>query len=609
MALTQEEFFLQRKEETEKVIGHISEERQELEVQVANPREVFAKLKADEREKFQFLYGLWTLRLHNDKFLEKSPFFVRLVVQFDDKNEQEIIYIGKFSFLTDKIYSWTVPVAGLRFATPGKFSYVRPNGQTRSGVVFNKEDYFIANGKIVSLHDVTEEGRHLIYDEHIAIKKTGFGLSDIVRELERAQNEIIVLDPKGLMVISGPAGSGKTTLALHRVAYLLQNPDTSELYKPESAMILIQDESSVSYFSSLFVNLGVEGVRFTTFEAWASSLLELPEHTYTDRFGNDPIIRDWYEWNKVILIRDMSDLVRPGKDSSKTLDTLYGQHTNEMFQKIWNEQKVQKVFDKQDLTALLKLQIRTDAGKVLQPKKVYKKKGRALVPVQTRAELIYDILLVDEFENYTADQLQMLNKTATPKTSMLFVGDIHQQTKFGSISDFSQSDLAVSEERSIVLSKVYRNSPSVIEILHSLGYNVLSGTQNTIIGRSSWVTENHSLLIREHLQKTVDEQVGVVCYDESLVDEMRTVLEEFSGRVHIGTVTEFQGLEFDTVFVLGVNRDLFTPTGLSSEFDRERASILRERLYVAITRARENVIVCSDSSQEEVKKILESGIL
>ncbi len=603
----QEEIFSKRKEEVSTIIEHVSKEKEDLESQIANPKETLAKLEREGRDIAYYLFTQAVLRLHDTKFLEKSPFFVRLSVQFDDKSEPEKIYIGKFSFLPNKIYSWTAPVAGLRFNTPGAFSYTRPNGQKRSGVLVDREDYFISNGHIVSLYNITEKERELIYDEYISTKKTGFGLSDIVRELERAQNEIIILDPKGHMVISGPAGSGKTTLALHRVAYLLQNPDTSEIYKPENTIIFIQDENSIEYFSSLFVNLGVEGVRFTTFEKWCVSLLGLAqEYSYVDRYGDNSLNQDWYEWNKVSIIKNipMSKFLT---DPWKTLEAVYGNHPNNVFQEMWKAQKKDGVFDTQDLTLLLKVQTQNNAeGKVYQPSRVWKKKAGKMVPVNTRTEVSYDTLLVDEFENYTADQLHILNTTLSSQSSCLFVGDIHQKTRFGSISNFSESAIALSQNRNIVLNKVYRNSSAVLEMLQMLGYKINIDNKNASIGSADWRNDSQGFEndIQTYLNNNQDEQVGIVCYDADKVERVKEKFSVHKEKVHIGTVKEFQGLEFDTVFILDVNKGLFAPSGLDTDFDTERAQILREQLYVALTRARSNVVVYSDSNKEEICAII-----
>ena len=599
----QEELFTQRKKEVSEVIDHVVKEKENLEIQTSNPKEALTKLFQSNQQVGYYLFNQSVARLHDIKFSEKSPFFSRLTVQFDDKSEPERIYIGKFSFLLDKIYSWTAPVASLRYSTPGDFSYVRPNGEKRGGVLLDREDYFISNGKIVSLYDITSQGRELIYDEYISVKRTGFGLADIVRELERAQNEIIVLDPRGPMVVSGPAGSGKTTLALHRVAYLLQNPDTSETYKPENTIIFIQDQNSIDYFSSLFVNLGVEGVRFTTFEIWCAEVIGLAhEYIYSDRYGKTSLDQDWYEWNKVLLVKNIGDS-KFNADPWKTLDVVYSKCSDSQFQKIWTSQRKEKILDKQDLTVLLKIQIQGTQGKVHHSKRVWKKKEGKQVPVVSRVEVFYDTVLVDEFENYTSDQIDLINKTLSSKASCLFVGDINQQTRFGSISDFSQSAITIPDNRNIVLNKVYRNSAAVLKLLESLGYRVDIDNKNTATGSGEWFTfaaSEAELHIKDYLEKHQDEQVGIVCYDADRVNSIKETFSLHAEHVHIGTVKEFQGLEFDTVFILDVNKNLFTTTGLNSDFDQERSKILREQLYVALTRARSNVFVYSDSNKEEI---------
>lgn len=603
MKNSNEKMYEERRHEVDGIIARISRRKSELESKVQNPSETFAGLKGDEREKFHFFLSQWIQGLSNARFLEKSPFFVRLVVKFDDKPDEEVAYIGKFSFLDDRIYSWTVPIAGLRFAPLGPFSYTRPNGQVRSGVVIHREDYFIANGKIVSLHDLKPEGRMLVYDEHLSVRKTGFGLSDIVRELERAQNEIIVLDPKGPMVISGPAGSGKTTLALHRVAYLLQNPDTSETYKPESTIVFIQDEQSIGYFSSLFANLGVENVQFTTFEKWVASLLDLSkEHAYVDRYGDSSVLRDWYEWNKVAAVRDIAAGLRFLKDPWKCLEQVYGGRGGS-FGSLWEAQKRSGIFDKQDLTALMKILMGEDGGSVMRQKRVFKKKSGSMVPAMSRVVLNYDAVLVDEFENYTGDQLSIIRATLSQKASCLLVGDIRQQTRFGSISDFSQSEFRVPAERNIVLTKAYRNGRSVLSMLESLGYQVAVDNRNDSAGTGEWSTVSDSeaeAVAIAYAESEKDAQIGIVCFDEDRLLSLKESFARISDRVHVGTVMEFQGLEFDSVFVFGVNLNIFLPTGLGQEFDRERSVVLRERLYVAITRARQNITVFSNSKIDEI---------
>jgi len=96
--------------------------------------------------------------------------------------------------------------------------------------------------------EVEGRARELIYQEHFTNRKTGFMLPEIVAEMEKSQDQVIRAHHEGPLVISGPAGSGKTTLAFHRVAYLTQAPDTALHYREDSIIIFVQDNGTKEYF-------------------------------------------------------------------------------------------------------------------------------------------------------------------------------------------------------------------------------------------------------------------------------------------------------------------------------------------------------------------------
>lgn len=70
--------------------------------------------------------------------------------------------------------------------------------------------------------------------------------------MEKAQDQVIRASHKGSLVIGGPAGSGKTTLALHRVAYLTQAPETSEFYPTKSIIVFVQDTGTKITFQPYY---------------------------------------------------------------------------------------------------------------------------------------------------------------------------------------------------------------------------------------------------------------------------------------------------------------------------------------------------------------------
>ena len=170
--------------------------------------------------------------------LAQSPYFSRLDLEFQDAPLRPY-YIAKYSASELGIYSWTAPIATLRFERPGPVSYEPPEGH-REGRMVRRDQYMIARKHLNFMTtEVVGGERELVYQEHFSVRKNGFVLPEVVAQMEKAQDQVIRADHRGPFVISGPAGSGKTTLALHRVAFLRQTPETSELYPAESILVLV----------------------------------------------------------------------------------------------------------------------------------------------------------------------------------------------------------------------------------------------------------------------------------------------------------------------------------------------------------------------------------
>ncbi|MCX7807934.1 MAG: ATP-binding domain-containing protein, partial [Deltaproteobacteria bacterium] len=95
-------------------------------------------------------------------------------------------------------------------------------------------------------------------------------LPEITALIDPRQFELITRPDTGIVIIQGGAGSGKTTIGLHRMAYLaFQNP---EKYRPERMLVLVYNDALVRYISRVLPSLGVHGVPVLTFERWAEKL-------------------------------------------------------------------------------------------------------------------------------------------------------------------------------------------------------------------------------------------------------------------------------------------------------------------------------------------------
>lgn len=200
-----------------------------------------------------------------------SPFFGRVDFLFDGEDDAESFYIGIGNFaeragMTPLIYDWRAPVSGLFYDyDQGPASYVAPSG-TIEGDITSKWQYKIRGGHMI----YGFESDMKIDDEILKQELGGNGdvqLKNIVRTIQKEQNAIIRNTNDRILVVQGAAGSGKTSIALHRIAYLLYH-DRKHL---NSSNVLILSPNSVfsDYISHILPELGEENIREMSFDLFA----------------------------------------------------------------------------------------------------------------------------------------------------------------------------------------------------------------------------------------------------------------------------------------------------------------------------------------------------
>ena len=225
------------------------------------------------------------LRKRFRKMLD-SPFFGRVDFLFEGDDEPEIFYIGIGNFAeeaghTPLIYDWRAPVSGLFYDyDKGPASYEAPLG-TISGEITSKWQYKIRNGRMVYQFESDVK-----IDDEILMAELGSGgsvaLKNIVRTIQKEQNAIIRNTKDKIMVIQGAAGSGKTSIALHRIAYLLYH-DRQNL---KSSNILILSPNSIfsDYISHILPELGEENIKEMSFDLFSYRQLKDVASDCEDRY-------------------------------------------------------------------------------------------------------------------------------------------------------------------------------------------------------------------------------------------------------------------------------------------------------------------------------------
>lgn len=209
-----------------------------------------------------------------DKSLSK-PYFARVDFVEEGTRNKQNLYIGKISLMRDRdqeliIIDWRAPVATLYYeGRLGKASFHSPDGEI-SGEIKLKRQYTIENADLKEIYDIDITTNDEFLQAALGSSKDN-RLKDIVSTIQAEQNRVIRADMWKPLVVQGAAGGGKTTIALHRIAYLLYNYESS--LSPKNFMIIAPNRFFLSYISEVLPDLGVENVIQTTFEDFALSVI------------------------------------------------------------------------------------------------------------------------------------------------------------------------------------------------------------------------------------------------------------------------------------------------------------------------------------------------
>ena len=208
---------------------------------------------------------------HRFKNMLDSPYFGRVDFQYEGEDEPETFYIGIGNFAeetgrTPLIYDWRAPVSGLFYDfDKGEASYQAPGG-LMEGEITSKWQYKIRKGKMV----YGFESDMKIDDDILKAELGANGdvqLKNIIRTIQKEQNAIIRNTKDRILVIQGVAGSGKTSVALHRIAYLLYH-DRKNL-KSSNILILSPNGVFSDYISHILPELGEENIQEMSFDLFA----------------------------------------------------------------------------------------------------------------------------------------------------------------------------------------------------------------------------------------------------------------------------------------------------------------------------------------------------
>lgn len=208
-----------------------------------------------------------------ERMLE-SPYFARIDFIYDEFDDKEKVYIGMSSLIDNDtvdilIYDWRAPISSMYYEYELGEASFNADKKTIKGKIELKRQYKILNSKLVLMFDSSIKIDDEILQE-ILSKSADDKMKNIVISIQKEQNKIIRDDSERVLIVQGAAGSGKTSIALHRIAYLLYRQKDEGL-KSQNIAIFSPNQIFNDYISDVLPELGEENVHQTTFFEYARS--------------------------------------------------------------------------------------------------------------------------------------------------------------------------------------------------------------------------------------------------------------------------------------------------------------------------------------------------
>ena len=199
--------------------------------------------------------------------VRKKPYFARIDFVAKETQKKEQLYIGKTSLLregefTPLVVDWRAPIATLYYEGRLGTNQYESEGDLYEGELTLKRQITIDDGQLVDFIDVDITTNDAFLQASLEASADQ-RLKDIASTIQAEQNKVIRANMRRPLIVQGVAGSGKTTIALHRIAYFIYTYEKS--FNPESFMIIAPNRLFLNYISEVLPELGVEKVMQTTY--------------------------------------------------------------------------------------------------------------------------------------------------------------------------------------------------------------------------------------------------------------------------------------------------------------------------------------------------------
>ncbi len=582
--------------------------------------------------------------------LKNIPYFGRIDFKENTKNTPEPVYVGVHNFLDEQenvnlVYDWRAPISGMFYDfEPGEAYYYTKDKKTQGTIDF-KRQYRIRNGKMEYMidSDITIQDDVLQKELNQASSSK---MKNIVATIQREQNAIIRNEDARHLIIQGVAGSGKTSIALHRIAFLLYR--FKENIRSSDVLIISPNKVFASYISNVLPELGEETVEETSMEEIAEQLFDyqISFQSFFEQVAellekNDAklIERILFKSSPELLIKIDQYLVSLENEGFKPRDIVVGRKPvpawfikesfdkynrmplltrfNQVVQEIVNNVNlyygyeiqgkertrlhttIRNMFPSTNLRMLYKgFYTWLDRPELLKMKKgssyeysdVYsllycKMKIEGLKPFAAVKHLV-----VDEMQDYSAVQYKVLSELFPCKKTIL--GDINQAVNPFSFSGLESIQSVFSDATAMTMLKSYRSTFEITEFSKKIRPNMTveaierHGEEPQIYKISNQEDEFRQIrTLIEEFTKNNYNSLGIICKTQQQADQLFEKLDIPVISLLNAVSTAFGGGIVITTAHLakGLEFDcVIVPHADSKNYSTESD---RQMLYVACTRA------------------------
>jgi len=578
-----------------------------------------------------------------------SPYFGRIDF-IPTANSEEVVYIGIYTFFDELeranlVHDWRAPISSMFYDYElGQASYETPSGKI-SGEITRKRQYKIKEGKMEFMIENAVNIHDEVLQQELS-KSADDKMKNIVATIQRDQNAVIRNETTPVMIIQGVAGSGKTSIALHRIAFLLYR--FRDEIRARDILILSPNKVFSDYISNVLPELGEEHIpetgmedlanelfehkiQFQTFFEQVALLLEQHDKQYIERIKfkasfdflstlnrylihieNNyfdftelkvgkvmlpfPFIQERFRaYHRMPLLRRFPEVVRDVSNHLRNIvqRKLTGDEKNKIWQAIPRMFRFSNVLDiyKDFYTWMGKPEMfRTMAGGKLEFSDVF-----PLIYFKMRLEgyQAHDHvkhLLIDEMQDYTPVQYAVLARLFSCKKTIL--GDVSQMVNPYSASSAEGIERVFPQGDVVKLFRSYRSTFEITTFAQQISSNPniipmeRHGAEPEVLGFDSNATELEA--IKEMIgtfRKSSHQSMGIIC---KIQEQAEFIYETLQAQdVHLLTPDSssfYEGVIVTTAHLAkGLEFDeVIIPFTSAKNYNTD---VDRSMLYIACTRA------------------------